>query len=55
MVFMNPTGAECEEDPILALCGVGKDLWQELGGGENFIRELRASWDEWTSRGDGGE
>ena len=33
-----------EVDPILALRGVGKELWRELGGGENFIRELRANW-----------
>jgi hypothetical protein len=33
-----------ETDPILALRGVGKDLWRELGGGEKFIRELRANW-----------
>jgi hypothetical protein len=33
-----------EEDPILALRGVGKELWREVGGGEKFIRELRANW-----------
>jgi hypothetical protein len=33
-----------EADPILALRGVGKELWRDLGGGENFIRELRANW-----------
>jgi hypothetical protein len=33
-----------EVDPILALRGVGKELWRELGGGEKFIRELRADW-----------
>jgi hypothetical protein len=33
-----------EIDPILALRGVGKELWKELGGGEKFIRELRANW-----------
>lgn len=33
-----------EGDSILPLRGVGKELWQELGGGENFIRELRANW-----------
>ena len=32
------------EDPILALLGVGKELWRELGGGETFIRELRENW-----------
>jgi hypothetical protein len=33
-----------EADPVLALRGVGKELWRELGGGEKFIRELRANW-----------
>ena len=31
-------------DPILALRGIGKELWRELGGGEKFIRDLRANW-----------
>lgn len=33
-----------ETDPILALQGIGKELWRELGGGERFIRALRANW-----------
>jgi hypothetical protein len=33
-----------EEDPLLALRGMGKELWRELGGGEKFIRELRENW-----------
>jgi len=33
-----------EADPILALRGFGKDLWRDLGGGENFIRGLRENW-----------
>jgi hypothetical protein len=33
-----------EADPILALRGVGKELWRDLGGGENFTRELHANW-----------
>jgi hypothetical protein len=33
-----------EPDPILALRGLGKEIWRELGGGEKFIRELRESW-----------
>ncbi len=33
-----------EPDPILALRGLGKELWRELGGGEKFIRELRENW-----------
>jgi hypothetical protein len=32
------------EDPILALRGLGKELWKELGGGEKFIREMRENW-----------
>lgn len=35
-----------DEDPVLALRGVGKELWRDLGGGEKFIRESRESWDE---------
>jgi hypothetical protein len=31
-------------DPLLALRGLGKELWRELGGGEKFIRELRSNW-----------
>jgi len=30
------------EDPILAISGVGKEMWKKLGGGEAFIRALRA-------------
>jgi hypothetical protein len=30
------------EDPILAISGVGKEMWKRLGGGEAFIRGLRA-------------
>jgi len=33
-----------EKDPILALQGVGKELWRELGGGEKFILDFRANW-----------
>jgi hypothetical protein len=33
-----------DEDPLLALRGLGKELWKELGGGEKFIRELRENW-----------
>jgi hypothetical protein len=29
------------EDPILAISGVGKEMWKRLGGGEAFIRALR--------------
>jgi hypothetical protein len=30
-----------EEDPILALTGVGKEMWKRLGGGEAFLRAVR--------------
>jgi hypothetical protein len=33
-----------QTDPILALLGVGKEMWRELGGGDKFIRELRENW-----------
>jgi hypothetical protein len=33
-----------DEDPLLALRGLGKELWKELGGGEKFIREMRDNW-----------
>jgi hypothetical protein len=31
-------------DPLLALRGLGRELWKELGGGEKFILELRKNW-----------
>jgi hypothetical protein len=31
-----------DEDPLLALSGVGKEMWESLGGGEAFIRAIRA-------------
>ncbi|HUJ50543.1 MAG TPA: hypothetical protein VLW25_10100 [Bryobacteraceae bacterium] len=37
-------GESQETDPILALRGLGKELWRDLGGGEKFIRELRQDW-----------
>jgi hypothetical protein len=37
-----PIASPIEEDPILALTGVGKEMWKKLGGGEAFIRGLRA-------------
>ncbi|HLJ48396.1 MAG TPA: hypothetical protein VKU01_20415 [Bryobacteraceae bacterium] len=33
-----------EDDPILSLAGVGKEIWESLGGGEKFIGELRENW-----------
>ena len=32
------------EDPILAITGVGKEMWKKLGGGEAFIRGFRADY-----------
>lgn len=26
--------------------GLGKSMWEDLGGGENFLREERAAWQE---------
>lgn len=37
--YLNDSPAE---DPILAISGVGKEMWKQLGGGEAFIRALRA-------------
>ncbi len=39
----NPRPATSENDPILALRGVGKELWRSLGG-TRFIEELRSNW-----------
>ena len=29
------------EDPLMRLCGIAKDVFQSLGGGESFIRRQR--------------
>lgn len=31
-------------DYVKALKGLGKDLWKELGGGAQYLRKERASW-----------
>ncbi len=36
-----PSQFSVDDDPILALSGVGKEMWKKLGGGEAFIRALR--------------
>jgi hypothetical protein len=41
---VTPERLTVENDPILALSGVGKELWHAVGGGEKFIRELRENW-----------
>jgi len=40
--YDQPRGRRLEEDPILALAGVGKELWKSLGGGDAVIRWLRS-------------
>jgi hypothetical protein len=39
--FSNESAALVEQDPVLAMRGVGKEMWKALGGGEAFIRALR--------------
>ncbi len=41
--YNRPRRIAPEDDPILALEGVGKELWQSLGG-VKFIEELRRGW-----------
>jgi hypothetical protein len=36
------SAAHTRPDPILAMSGVGKQMWQRLGGGDAFISALRA-------------
>ena len=38
-----------DQSPFLHLRGIGKEVFQSLGGGEAFIRGERAAW---TSRED---
>ena len=28
------------------MCGLGKEAWSKLGGGEAFLREERAQWEQ---------
>ena len=42
--YATPAQVTTEADPVLALRGLGKQVWRELGGGEKFIRELRENW-----------
>ena len=32
------------EDYVEALKGLGKEVWDSLGGADNYIKEERASW-----------
>lgn len=34
------------EDYVKALRGLGKEVWEALGGADKYIREERASWDK---------
>lgn len=43
-------GVPIEEDPVLQMRGVGKDLWASLGGGDAFIAREREGWDESDER-----
>jgi hypothetical protein len=36
-----PAACALEDDPLMQLCGLGKELWQSLGGGDAVIRWLR--------------
>lgn len=52
------TETEAEEDPILSLVGLGKDVWRKLGGGEAILSWLRSDdpnarppWDMPTASG----
>lgn len=33
------------EDHVSALEGLGQEVWSSLGGGDQYIREERSSWD----------
>lgn len=33
-----------DTDSVSALAGLGKDVWQSLGGTEKYIKTERASW-----------
>ena len=43
-----PDPGSDEEDPILQLRGLGKDLWAEEGGGDAYVARERAAWDQST-------
>lgn len=35
-----------DADPVQALEGLGKDLWQKLGGADKYIKQERAAWEK---------
>ena len=39
---IDPKSLECEDDPVLALVGLGKEYWLNLGGGEKILAWLRS-------------
>lgn len=38
-----------EDDPLVALRGLGRKLWEEAGGADRYVRIERTSWDEQSS------
>ena len=34
-----------DDDPVLQMRGIGKELWERLGGGDAFVARERAGWD----------
>jgi hypothetical protein len=41
-IYMAPDNKE-EDDPILKMCGVGKEIWADVDADE-YVRSLRANW-----------
>lgn len=42
--YSKPESFQPTEDTILGLQGLGKEVWEALGGGDAFIKALRSSW-----------
>lgn len=40
-----------QDDPLRAMRGVGRELWQRVGGGDEFVASLRQEEDEPASAG----
>lgn len=40
----SPTGVEPEQDPILSLRGLGKEIWKDVDA-DAWVNELRSGWD----------
>ena len=43
--------ADPEEDPVLLMRGVGKELWAAAGGGDAYIARERAQWEDHPEKG----